>query len=198
MEKMRTLHTIGHSNMAQDEFIRILEVRGIEAIADVRSTPHSRHVPWFNRETLTLALNARGIRYVHLGDQLGGRPGRDDLYGANGRADYERMAWEPSFQQGLERLEQLADEMSVAMMCTEHDHLACHRTLMVARALSDRRNRVVHIMRDGRQERHCEAMSRLMRIWNLPGLRSGGLTRTDLLAQAILAQAQQVAYQKRG
>ena len=59
MEQRTTLHTIGHSNMGQDEFIGLLESRGIEAVADVRGMPHSRRVPWFNREPLPLELAIR-------------------------------------------------------------------------------------------------------------------------------------------
>lgn len=197
MEQGTLVHTIGHSNMEQEELLGLLDSRGIDTVADVRSTPYSRRVPWFNREAIRAALEGRGMRYVYLGDELGGRPVRDDLYGENGRADYELMAREPAFRRGMERLERLAREGSVAVMCTEHDHLACHRTLLVARELSGRRNRVVHLRRDGRQERHCEAMSRLMRIWKLPQPGQTGITLAGQMAQAIRHQAGRVAYRRR-
>ena len=200
MDQGTMLYTIGHSNMSQEELLRILSARGIGAVADVRSTPWSRRVPWFNQDRIQEVLEERGIRYVHLGKELGGRPDREDLFDENGRADYERMALEPGFRRGIEKVEELAregpDQGEVALMCTEHDHLTCHRTLLVARELSSRRNRVVHITRDGRQERHCEAMSRLMRIWELPVPGQTGVTLAGGMELAIRRQAGRVAHRR--
>ena len=47
-----TVYTIGHSTHSTEGFIELLKRNGIEAIADVRSSPYSRHNPQFNRETL--------------------------------------------------------------------------------------------------------------------------------------------------
>jgi uncharacterized protein (DUF488 family) len=74
---MRTLHTIGHSTRPADVFTGLLRRHGITTLADVRTVPHSRHNPQFDRETLAACLEALGIGYVHL-PALGGmrRPRR--------------------------------------------------------------------------------------------------------------------------
>ena len=83
--KPRPIHTIGHSDLDLEKFMDRLEQNGVELVADVRSMPHSRHAPQFNRERLAQVLSQHGIGYLHMGDQLGGRPGEDRPDGGTGR-----------------------------------------------------------------------------------------------------------------
>lgn len=53
---MNAILTIGHSNHTQEKFLRMLAQHGVQAIADVRSTPFSRNQPHFNREKLDFTL----------------------------------------------------------------------------------------------------------------------------------------------
>ena len=73
---MTTLYTVGHSNHSLATFLGLLSQHGIEAIADVRSMPYSRHVPHFNPSALRSALSGVGVAYVSMGKELGasGRP----------------------------------------------------------------------------------------------------------------------------
>ena len=66
--------TIGHSNLELDALISVLRENGISWVADVRSAPYSRRFPQFNRRPLAAALNAAGMRYLFLGDKIGGKP----------------------------------------------------------------------------------------------------------------------------
>ena len=79
-KKPRPVHTIGHSDMGREKLIDRLEQYGIQLVVGVRSMPHSRHAPQFNREELAGALGQRGIGYIHMEDELGGRPTEDRLY----------------------------------------------------------------------------------------------------------------------
>ena len=65
------VYTIGHSTHSIDHFTALLKSHDIDAIADVRSSPYSRHNPQFNRETLRNAMRAAGIWFVFLGEELG-------------------------------------------------------------------------------------------------------------------------------
>ena len=42
------LFSIGHSNIPAERFVALLRDAGVDAIADVRSTPFSRRFPWFS------------------------------------------------------------------------------------------------------------------------------------------------------
>ncbi len=73
------LFTIGHSNVALDDFLGLLQQHGIEAVADVRTVPRSRYVPHFNAGQLRDALARCDIGYLPFGRELGGRPEGDGV-----------------------------------------------------------------------------------------------------------------------
>jgi uncharacterized protein (DUF488 family) len=143
------LYTIGHSNHDQEHFCTLLQQHHIDVLADVRSQPYSRYTPQFNSEELKAALATHGIRYVFLGDQLGGRPGDPEHYDEQGHALYHRMARSESFLQGIERLSGGMKNYRVAIMCSEEDPAVCHRFLLVSRVMADRGTEVQHIRGDG-------------------------------------------------
>jgi uncharacterized protein (DUF488 family) len=143
------LFTIGHSNHDWAHFLHLLERPNISVVADVRSYPSSR-LPHFNASTLKARLAAAGISYVYLGSELGGRS-RDGT-----PPDYERMAAAPTFLQGLARVEEIAAGTRLAVMCSEHDPLTCHRCLLVGQHLAQRGIEIGHIQvrRSGRRCLH--------------------------------------------
>lgn len=145
------LWTIGHSNHRLERFLALLTAARIEAVADVRSVPRSRYVPWFDRDPLDSALRAAGRHYVFLGAELGGRPGAPELYDEDGHVRYGAVAVTPAFAAGLERLTSGMKRMRVAVMCAEEDPAHCHRRLLVARVLHERGHPITHIRRDGMQ-----------------------------------------------
>jgi uncharacterized protein (DUF488 family) len=155
--------TIGHSSHSQERFIALLRDAGVTAIADVRTAPYSRRHPQFNREALRAALQAEGIAYVYLGQELGGRPSAPEFYSA-GIADYEKMAQAPAFAAGLDRVIEGAGRYRVALMCSEREPLHCHRCLLVSRALAQRGVRVSHILDDGALASQAEIEERLLAI----------------------------------
>jgi uncharacterized protein (DUF488 family) len=155
------LFTIGHSNSPIDRFIGLLGEAGVNAIADVRSTPYSRFCPWFSRNTLPARLKSAGIAYLGYGEALGGRPGDASLY-CDGVADYEAMAQTAAFQSALDRLQNDMGERCVCLMCAEREPLDCHRTLLVARALAERGIAIGHILHDGAVEPHAATEQRLL------------------------------------
>lgn len=72
--------TIGYGKRSLEETIRILHERQVEFLIDVRSVPWSRYRPEFTREALRPVIEAAGIRYVFMGEELGGRPDDDACY----------------------------------------------------------------------------------------------------------------------
>jgi len=141
--------TIGHSTLSYEEFLRLLRGAGVTAIADVRSVPFSRAFPHFAGPTLKEELRSDGVAYVFLGEELGGRP-KYRRYFSEGVADYEQMAKASTFQAGLDRVIKGTAEHRIALLCSEHDPLDCHRCLLVGRALKERGLTVSHILPSGR------------------------------------------------
>ena len=153
--------TIGHSNHPQETFLGLLGRHRVSALADVRSAPWSRFNPHFNRKRLAAALAVRGIEYLYLGRELGGRPDDPACY-EDGRIRYDRVARTERFRKGIVRVERAAVEHRMALMCAEKEPLDCHRTLLVGQALHERGMDVAHIHADGGLEPHAGAMDRLL------------------------------------
>src|SRR5580698_129595 len=116
------LFTIGHSNFPIDRFVALLQQAEVTAVADVRSVPASRRFPWFSKSNLAKRLAGEGIDYTLMGDMLGGRPRDARLY-RNGVADYEAMASEPHYLEGLARLTAQAQCSRICLMCAEREPL---------------------------------------------------------------------------
>jgi uncharacterized protein (DUF488 family) len=144
------IFSIGHSNQEQTQFLDLLQRHAIEVLVDVRSSPYSAYTSQFNREVLKAAVEGQGMRYLFMGDQLGGRPEGEQFYDEQGHVLYHRVAEAEFFRQGVERLCRGSQQFRLAMMCSEEDPTVCHRLLLVSRVLEDRREPVMHIRGDGR------------------------------------------------
>ena len=146
---MRTLYTIGHSSHIAEHFIALLQQHRIEVLVDTRSAPYSHYTPHFDRETLRDAVVAAGMKYLYLGDVVGGRPKDEAHYDDQGRARYGKMGKDEEFRAGIERLERGADEFRIALMCSEEDPAHCHRRLLIGRVLIERGAEIIHIRGTG-------------------------------------------------
>jgi uncharacterized protein (DUF488 family) len=184
--------TIGHSTLPYERFLALLRHAGVNAVADVRTSPFSRHFPQFNRDTLKSELRFDGVSYVFLGDELGGRP-RDRMFYRDGVADYEKMASCEAFGKGLQRVVEGAKRYRIALMCSEHDPVDCHRCLLVSRALVMKGVRVSHILSDGTVASQAQIENRLL---ELAGRRSDDLfaSHEERLAAAYRDRAHKVAF----
>ena len=142
-------------------FVGLLRQHGIQTLADIRSIPASRRMPWFSREPLAVALKEAGIRYVWMGDRLGGKPRDPALHGSDGGVDYAAVRATPRFQNGMELLGNTAAASSTAIMCAEEDPMHCHRWLLLGPAMAERHMEVLHIRGDGRVESMAPVQNRL-------------------------------------
>jgi uncharacterized protein (DUF488 family) len=192
MALRRQLFTIGHSTHQAERFLALLKMHGVTALCDVRSVPHSRMNPQFNRDELSQYLRGAGIAYVFLGKELGGRSDDASCY-ENGRIAYDRLAQREIFRKGLERIRDGAGKYRIALMCAEKDPPECHRTILVARHLEALEFDVQHILADGRLENHVDTMNRLVVQFNLTEphiFRS----HQDVIAEAYRLQERRIAY----
>lgn len=166
----------------------------ITALCDVRSKPHSRTNPQFNRENLKKHLRKAGISYVFLGNELGGRSEDPSCYN-NGKVQYDRLARTDLFREGLNRVQEGMKKYRVALMCAEKEPLECHRTVLVARQLEALGFTVQHIHADGRLESHTDALNRLVRQLNLPE-RDMFRSHKDVITNAYRLQEDRIAYDR--
>ena len=190
---MSNIYTIGHSAHEIESFVTLLTKSNIAAIADVRSAPYSRRHPQFNREALGNTLESRGIRYVFMGAELGGRGSNEAARGARGRVSYASMAETSAFNEGVKRIIAGSQRMAIALMCAEKDPLNCHRGILISRHLVAHGTPVMHIHADAHIESHRDAETRLCQMF---GLHEPDMFRTDdeILAEAYERQEARSAY----
>jgi len=186
------IFTIGHSTHSIENFISLLKMRGITAIADVRSAPYSRFQPQFNREVLAQSLTDVGMEYVFVGDSIGGRSQNPNDY-ENNRVVYSRLKRSPYFENGIARVIAGSEKFNIALMCSEKEPLECHRMLLVGQNLHELGQQVAHINGDGSLESHSDAIKRLLKMFKLdePDLFR---SHAEILEEALLKQEQKVAF----
>lgn len=189
-----SVFTIGHSTESFDQLAARLQAHSVTAVADVRSSPYSRHNPQFNREALRNSLATRSIRYVFLGKELGARTDDDSCY-CDGKVQYERLAQTPLFQSGIDRVVEGSQTFTISLLCAEKEPLDCHRTILVSKALTERGLDVRHILIDGSVEKHDDTMHRL--IEQLP-ISEHDMFRTpeSALREAYALQGDRIAYDR--
>jgi uncharacterized protein (DUF488 family) len=151
------LLTVGHSNRALHDFLRLLGAHRVQLVADVRRHPASRRHPHFAGAALERSLREAGVGYAHL-PELGGM--REALASSphlaleegafRGYADHTAS---DEFARGLARLLELAARQAVACMCAEADPAHCHRSLL-ADALLVRGHEVAHVVDAGAARAH--------------------------------------------
>lgn len=129
-----TIYTIGHSTRPVDKFIQILQSHRIEKVVDVRTIAASRYNPQYNEAELSESLNRKHIGYFHF-KSLGGlrHPLKESVNTGwrnasfRGYADFMQTI---EFQEGIERLINLARDKRIVIMCAEALPWRCHRSLI--------------------------------------------------------------------
>ncbi len=155
------IYTIGYGSRDLDAFLAALRRYDIGYVVDVRTAPYSRFKPEYNKETLAAALQAAGIRYIFLGDQLGGRPDDPTCY-VDGKVDYEQVKTRPFYQAGLTRIQQaFTQQLRVALMCSEGKPEQCHRSKLIAESLTALEIPVAHIDEIGNLRTQADVLEAL-------------------------------------
>jgi uncharacterized protein (DUF488 family) len=139
------VYTIGYGSRTMDRFLTVLRENEIGCLVDVRSSPYSRFRPEYSRESLDASLKEAGVRYVFLGEQLGGRPDAPECY-VDGKVEYERVSAREPYKRGIERVVRAREQgMRVALMCSEGKPEECHRSKLIGATLVEQGIPVVHI-----------------------------------------------------
>jgi len=149
---MSVVYTIGYSGRKIDEFLRILESKGVEAVVDVRRYPRSKS-RGFSADDLRQALRERGIEYLWLGSlgALGSRGYRAKCVGSRTFDTYVwRLVHEADAILQLRELAELARRRRAVVMCREVSWRSCHRQF-IADALTNLGFRVVHLTKIGEE-----------------------------------------------
>jgi uncharacterized protein (DUF488 family) len=188
----KAIFTIGHSNLDISDFINLLLANKIELVVDVRSAPYSKLYPHFNRNPLEVSLTKNSIKYIFLGDSVGGRSNNIKDY-SKGRVMYKKIAEKKEYISSINTIIQNSSKYKIVLMCSEKEPLECHRTLLISRSIETHMVKILHIHREGQIESQSEAIQRLLKIWKLdsPNLFGEDAERID---EAFTKQESKYAY----
>lgn len=157
------IYTIGHSRHKLEDFIKLLQLNDINCICDIRSMPYSKFAEQFNQNNLKDELKKNNIEYLFFGDEFGARRKEPELY-TNGIVDFEKVAKDAKFINGIKRLEKGVNKgYKIALMCAEKEPIDCHRTILVARNLDLNGFEIKHILEDGSVINHKEIDEMLLK-----------------------------------
>ncbi|WP_414469277.1 DUF488 family protein [Methanobacterium sp. ACI-7] len=146
------IYTIGHSIITQESFIEILKSFKIQLVVDVRSSPYSKFVPYFNRENIKKALKENNMRYIFLGDYIGGKP-KFTKYYKDGKVNYDLIRKSGRYKEGIAKLIELNKNNDLVLMCSEEDPYSCHRHNLITQTLLKSDLEVTHIRKEGKTDR---------------------------------------------
>lgn len=127
--------TIGYERASLADFVATLKLAGIDVLVDIRDRAQSRR-PGFSKSSISEALTAEGIRYLHmreLGDPKEGREAarRGDF--VRFREIFGRVMQSSQAKEAIKNLEELAISKSICLMCFERDQTTCHRKIVADR-----------------------------------------------------------------
>lgn len=155
------IFTIGYGARSLEAFLAVLKTYEIGYLIDVRSVPHSKFKPEFSRREFEAAVQAAGIRYVFMGESLGGKPDDPDCY-EDGKVMYERVREKAFYRQGIDRVQAAFEkQLRVALMCSEGKPEQCHRSKLLGETLDAAGIPVVHIDENDEARTHAEVVERL-------------------------------------
>lgn len=143
------IFTIGYGNRRIENFISILKKYDVDLLIDIRSRPFSRFNPDFRASKLELHLINNNIKYLFLGEELGGMPVDPECY-TKDEVDYNKIQLKDFFKKGIDEVLKLQKEgFTVALMCAELSPNHCHRKALVGNYLESQKISVLHIDKNG-------------------------------------------------
>lgn len=140
--------SIGHSNLSYRGFASRLRKWDIQCVLDVRTVPYSKFVPHFNYDVFQGKLAKSNLGYEYLGNQLGSYNSRMRNC-SESLADYRRQIACEAFEDGIDRVLELAQNERVVIMCAEGNPYGCHRHTVLASALAKRGVSMQHLLKSG-------------------------------------------------
>lgn len=156
------IYTIGYGNRSIGDFINLLQKFHIRYLVDIRSRPYSKFNPKFSKTELEILLRQHGIKYMFMGDLLGGRPDDSSCYvdGEDKRkVVYSKVREKDFFKEGISRLRTAWDkQLCIVLMCSESKPEECHRSKLVGSTLIEQHVDVIHIDERGGKKTQNEVI----------------------------------------
>ena len=156
---MRIL-TAGYGNLGFDAFVDRLKGFAVTHLVDVRAVPWSNYYEEFRRDELSKLVPPAGMRYIYMGDTLGGIKSSSALCKQPGTVDPAPLFDRPELRLGIDKLLLAANdaEKSICLMCGCLRAEKCHRSWLLGEVLTERGAEVLHVSAEGTQLSQPEVM----------------------------------------
>lgn len=141
------IYTAGYGNRGFEPFIDLLKRYGVTHLVDVRSVPQSSYWQDFRRERLQHMVPSTGLRYVYMGDTLGGVSNSPVLCKDPEAVPLPPLLEDPRFHLGLDKLIDAAakGDRVICLMCGCLRPQGCHRSRLIGEGLARRGISLMHI-----------------------------------------------------
>ena len=134
-----TLVSVGYEGHEIESFVEDLQRACVSYLVDLRLTPISRK-RGFSKTKLAESLASKDIKYLHL-RALGNPKDNRDAFrrgAASGRQRYRDVLSNSDAAEAMHLLEEMTGSETVALLCFEHAHETCHRSLVTEAVVAAR------------------------------------------------------------
>lgn len=162
MNSTHFIFTVGYGNRSIEDFVSVLLKYGIKYLVDLRTSPYSKFKIDFNKEALEKRLQESFLKYIFMGDKIGGLPSDRSCY-TDDRVDYDKIKTKDFYNEGIARLIKAYEGGHlVAIMCSEGKPETCHRSKLIGVTLETRGIPVMHIDDNGELVSQEEVIRRVV------------------------------------
>jgi len=143
-----TIYSVGYGNRGFEAFLALLRQYKFTHLVDVRAVPQSSYWEDFRRERLSHLLNSTEIKYVYMGDTLGGVFESPVLCKDPFSVDIEPLRLEERLHLGVSKVMRAAGDPNrrIVLMCGCLRPHRCHRSRLLGPALIERGVEYLHVL----------------------------------------------------
>ncbi|HFL2571219.1 TPA: DUF488 family protein [Clostridioides difficile] len=196
------IFAIGHSNYPYDKLINMIKKYDINCVVDIRETPYSKYNIQYNKETFNESLRNSGFLYIYMGKEFGAKRTNKDVYTQEGYADFEKVAKEDIFLNGIERLKKGCQMgYRIVLLGAMQEPIRCHRSILVGKVLNKEGFDVKYIMHEGNLAYQEDIEESLLDKYfsdrkqlSIDNLLGSALTREEMIQEGYKLANKEIGY----
>ncbi|HCQ5599920.1 DUF488 family protein [Clostridioides difficile] len=196
------IFAIGHSNYPYDKLIDMIKKYDINCVVDIRETPYFKYNIQYNKEAFNESLRNSGFVYIYMGKEFGAKRTNKDVYTQEGYADFEKVAKEDIFLNGIERLKKGCQMgYRIVLLGAMQEPIRCHRSILVGKVLNKEGFDVKYIMHEGNLAYQEDIEKSLLDKYfsdrkqlSIDNLLGSALTREEMIQEGYKLANKEIGY----
>ena len=174
----------------------------INCVVDIRETPYSKYNIQYNKEAFNESLRNSGFIYIYMGKEFGAKRTNKDVYTQEGYADFEKVAKEDIFLNGIERLKKGCQMgYRIVLLGAMQEPIRCHRSILVGKVLNKEGFDVKYIMHEGNLAYQEDIEESLLDKYfsdrkqlSIDNLLGSALTREEMIQEGYKLANKEIGY----